>query len=83
MNDGGIAYSYWRDETTMGDQETLQQWTAYLETHLTAPFVLSQACIPYMKVSSHGRDRQRTALLPAKAKAVRRFAASVRPGKRR
>jgi NAD(P)-dependent dehydrogenase (short-subunit alcohol dehydrogenase family) len=33
----------------MEDPETLDQWQAYIETNLTAPFTLSQACIPYMK----------------------------------
>jgi NAD(P)-dependent dehydrogenase (short-subunit alcohol dehydrogenase family) len=35
----------------MENPETIEQWNAYIETNLTAPFVVSQACIPYMKVS--------------------------------
>ncbi|KAI1261460.1 short chain dehydrogenase [Xylariaceae sp. FL1019] len=50
INNGGIASPKWRDDATMEDPATLDQWRAYLETNLTAPFVMSQACIPYMKV---------------------------------
>lgn len=34
----------------MADESVLDQWQAYVETNLTGPFVMSQACIPYMKV---------------------------------
>ncbi|KAI0144510.1 short chain dehydrogenase [Xylariaceae sp. FL1272] len=50
INNGGIASPQWKDGATMEDPATLEQWQAYLETNLTAPFVMSQACIPYMKV---------------------------------
>ena len=30
----------------------LEQWQAYVETNLTAPFACSAACIPYMKAMS-------------------------------
>ncbi|KAF2153623.1 NAD(P)-binding protein [Myriangium duriaei CBS 260.36] len=49
VNNGGIATPYWADGKTMADFDTLGQWQAYLETNLTAPFVASQACLPYMK----------------------------------
>jgi NAD(P)-dependent dehydrogenase (short-subunit alcohol dehydrogenase family) len=49
INNGGIATPYWKDGKTMEDPETIQEWKAYMETNLTAPFALSQACIPYMK----------------------------------
>ncbi|PQE29380.1 short chain alcohol dehydrogenase protein [Rutstroemia sp. NJR-2017a WRK4] len=45
INNGGIAHPYWKDGMTMEDPDTLQQWQAYIETNLTAPF----ACLPYMK----------------------------------
>lgn len=49
INNGGIASPKWRDEKTMEDAETLEEWQAYLAVNLTAPFAMSQACIPYMK----------------------------------
>ena len=33
----------------MEDPSTMDEWHAFIETNLTAPFALSQACIPYMK----------------------------------
>jgi len=36
----------------MEDPDTLDQWLAYMETNMTGSFVMSQAVIPYMKVSS-------------------------------
>lgn len=44
----------------MADEETLDQWQAYIETNLTAPFVLTQACIPYMKISEDGEAHHET-----------------------
>lgn len=35
----------------MDAPETIEQWQAYMETNLTAPFAVSQAVIPYMKVA--------------------------------
>lgn len=52
INNGGIAHPYWKDGKTMEDHETIEQWQAYIETNLTAPFAVSQACIPYMKYAS-------------------------------
>ena len=49
INNGGIASPQWKDGATMENKDTLEQWQAYMETNLTAPFVMSQACIPYMK----------------------------------
>lgn len=50
INNGGIAAPKWKDGKTMEDEDTLDEWKAYMETNLTAPFVVSQACIPFMKV---------------------------------
>lgn len=36
----------------MEDPDILEQWQAYVETNLTASFVVSSACIPYMKASN-------------------------------
>jgi NAD(P)-dependent dehydrogenase (short-subunit alcohol dehydrogenase family) len=52
INNGGIASPKWKDGQTMENPETIDQWQAYIETNLTAPFAMSQACIPYMKTSS-------------------------------
>ncbi|KAG9788876.1 hypothetical protein ABEF95_002387 [Exophiala dermatitidis] len=50
INNAGISSPYWKDGKTMADESVLDQWQAYVETNLTGPFVMSQACIPYMKV---------------------------------
>jgi NAD(P)-dependent dehydrogenase (short-subunit alcohol dehydrogenase family) len=52
INNGGIATPQWKDDKTMEDRATLEEWQAYIETNLTAPFVMSQACIPYMKTTT-------------------------------
>ncbi|KAF2715750.1 short chain alcohol dehydrogenase [Pleomassaria siparia CBS 279.74] len=49
VNNGSIASPYWKDGKTMEDPDTLVEWQAYIETNLTAPFAMSQACLPYMK----------------------------------
>lgn len=56
VNNGGIANPQWSESKTMEDPSTFEQWQAYLETNLTAPFAMSQACIPYMK--SQGSDTE-------------------------
>lgn len=58
ISNGAIAHPYWDDGQTMEDPETLTQWQAYVETNLTAPFALSQACIPYMKSRSQAVAEQ-------------------------
>lgn len=48
----------------MEDPDTIDQWRAYIETNLTAPFAMSQACIPYMKISyldANGKHQRRAA----------------------
>lgn len=49
INNGGIASPKWKDNKTMEDPSTFDEWQAYIETNLTGPFAMSQACIPYMK----------------------------------
>lgn len=49
VNNGGLASPHWKDGKTMEDKGTFDQWTAYMETNLTGPFAMSQACIPFMK----------------------------------
>lgn len=58
INNGGISSPYWKDGATMFDEETSAQWLAYVETNLTAPFHLSQAVLPYMKVSPNRAERK-------------------------
>jgi len=52
INNGGIASPYWKDGKTMEDPDTLQEWKSYIEVNLTAPFAVSQACLPYMKAGT-------------------------------
>ncbi|KAF2194803.1 short chain alcohol dehydrogenase [Zopfia rhizophila CBS 207.26] len=49
ISNGSIASPYWKEGRTMEDPETFDEWQAYIETNLTSPFAMSQACIPYMK----------------------------------
>ena len=58
INNGGIAAPQWKHGKTIEDLETLDEWNAYIETNLTAPFAVSQACIPYMKPSNDKDVRQ-------------------------
>lgn len=58
INNGGIATPKWSDDRTMEDPATFEQWQAYIETNLTAPFAMSQACIPYLK--NHSVDNEET-----------------------
>ena len=58
INNGGISTPYWANGATMADPETAEQWIAYMETNLTAPFLLSQAVLPYMKVSANYEERK-------------------------
>ncbi|ETI24534.1 hypothetical protein G647_03903 [Cladophialophora carrionii CBS 160.54] len=58
INNAGISYPYWPDGKTMEDPSVLDKWNAYVETNLTGPFVMSQACLPYMKVKKQ-EDKQK------------------------
>jgi NAD(P)-dependent dehydrogenase (short-subunit alcohol dehydrogenase family) len=58
INNGGISYPYWKDNATMYDEATSEQWQAYIETNLSAPFHLSQAVLPYMKTSPNRAERK-------------------------
>ncbi|TKX26457.1 hypothetical protein C1H76_1421 [Elsinoe australis] len=48
VNNGGIAAPYWKNGADMTDFAVIDQWNAYIATNLTAPFAVSQACLPYM-----------------------------------
>ena len=58
INNAGISTPYWKDGKTMADSSTLVQWQAYVETNLTGPFVMSQCCIPYMKVDNQDEKQK-------------------------
>lgn len=51
VNNGGIATPQWKDGAAMDDPATLDQFQAYLDVNLRAPFAVAQAAIPFMKVS--------------------------------
>ncbi|GAB7364750.1 hypothetical protein MBLNU230_g5548t1 [Neophaeotheca triangularis] len=65
----GIARPHFTaGDGTMEDQATAEEWQAYVETNLSAPFLVSQAVIPFMKAQAssqpgqsgdarHGEDR--------------------------
>lgn len=55
VNMGGISTPQWKDGLSMDDQDTYAQFEAFVATNLTGPFAVSQACIPYMKVTSEGK----------------------------
>jgi len=56
INNGGISTPNWKDGATMEDEATMEQWQAFVDVNLTAPFAVSQACIPFMK--SAGEDEK-------------------------
>ena len=58
INNAGISHPYWPDGKTMEDESVLEQWQAYVETNLTGTFVMSQACIPYMKVEKNAEKQK-------------------------
>ena len=65
INNGSIASPYWKDEKTMEDPDTLDEWQAYIDTNLTSAFAMSQACIPYMKARIADSENHKHWLLPS------------------
>lgn len=59
INNGGISNPFWQNDQSMADEETATQWQAYMETNLSAPFLLSQSLLPYMKTSKDRDERKR------------------------
>lgn len=50
INNAGIARGFFNaGNGTMEDVATAEQWQAYIDTNLSAPFYMSQAVIPFMK----------------------------------
>jgi NAD(P)-dependent dehydrogenase (short-subunit alcohol dehydrogenase family) len=55
INNAGIARAMWPDGKTIED-DILDDWQAYVETNLTGPFVMSRACIKYMKAANRSKQ---------------------------
>lgn len=55
INNAGIARAQFSQGRSMADPSVLDEWQAYMATNLTAPFLVSQACIPYMTIEDDGR----------------------------
>ncbi|CAN8106182.1 unnamed protein product [Discula destructiva] len=49
VNNAGLCKAQFKRGRTMEDPTVLDEWAAYLAVNLTAPFLVSQACIPFMK----------------------------------
>lgn len=49
INNAGLCKAQWQAGRTMEDAAVQEEWAAYLSVNLTAPFLVSQACIPFMK----------------------------------
>ena len=58
VGNAGIAYPYWKDDATIMDHATLDQWKAYVNVNLTGNFSLAQAALPFMKVDNE-HDKQK------------------------
>ncbi|KAF3760947.1 short chain alcohol dehydrogenase [Cryphonectria parasitica EP155] len=58
INNAGIARARFQEKRTMEDPAVLDDWMAYLSTNLTAPFLVSQACIPFMKTRAGEQPSQ-------------------------
>lgn len=57
INNAGVARGFFNaGNGTMEDLATGEQWEAYIQTNLSAPFYLSQAVIPYMKSKNSQKD---------------------------
>ena len=70
INNAGIARPMWPEGKTMEDPSVLDDWNAYIETNLTAPFVVSQAAIPFMKMTDNGRQEGDAVISPEAAAAT-------------
>lgn len=49
INNAGLCKAQFKNGATMEDPAVLAEWAAYLAVNLTAPFLVSQACLPFMK----------------------------------
>ncbi|KAI3393974.1 hypothetical protein diail_3453 [Diaporthe ilicicola] len=55
VNNAGIARAQFSEGRSMAEPSVFDEWQAYMDTNLTAPFLVSQACIPHMKIEDEGR----------------------------
>jgi NAD(P)-dependent dehydrogenase (short-subunit alcohol dehydrogenase family) len=55
VNNAGIARAQFSSGRSMADPSVFDEWQAYMQTNLTAPFLVSQACIPFMTIEDDGR----------------------------
>lgn len=65
VNNAAISHPYWKEGNSMDAPDTLKQWKAYVDTNLTAPFALSQACIPYMRLKEDQLCRAESEIGPS------------------
>ncbi|KAF2832241.1 NAD(P)-binding protein [Ophiobolus disseminans] len=57
INNAGVARGFFNaGNGTMEDLATGDQWQAYIETNLSAPFYVSQAVIPFMKSPNSAKE---------------------------
>lgn len=57
VNNAGIARGFFNaGNGTMEDLATADQWQAYIDTNLSAPFYMAQAAIPFMKSSNSQKE---------------------------
>jgi len=64
INNAGIARAQWSGERSMDDESVNNEWIAYIETNLTGPFLVSQACIPFMKNEDKERKEDEFSIRP-------------------
>jgi NAD(P)-dependent dehydrogenase (short-subunit alcohol dehydrogenase family) len=64
INNAGIARAQWSGDRSMDNVSVNDEWAAYLDTNLTAPFLVSQACIPFMKIEDKERKEDEFCIRP-------------------
>lgn len=64
VNNAGIARAHWSAGRSMDDPLVNQDWAAYLAVNLTAPFLMIQACIPFMKIEDEERKDHEFSIRP-------------------
>lgn len=67
VNNAGIARAQFTGKRSMEDASVSDEFAAYLATHITAPFLVSQACIPFMKTKDDARTHPTEAVLRPEA----------------
>ncbi|KAJ4410956.1 hypothetical protein N0V82_009107 [Gnomoniopsis sp. IMI 355080] len=67
INNAGLCKAQFKGGRTMEDPGVLAEWTAYLAVNLTAPFLVSQACLPFMKHIESGTTKPFEAVIRPEA----------------